>query len=155
MMIGVRERIYFQLPGGEEPQSLWKGSQWLDISDQYSSAFFRVISESDKHLDYISNQSFADWRVESALNRPKDISFRKEINISMGKTSEFVVCGGVRYNKSRVGISFFMSDEEVRPRNQAMKIWKSVDNGPVWSWSQLSQLIEGNIYGNIAHCYYC
>ena len=121
---GLSGYIYFQLPHQFMPTSIWKDREWTDVTHLYNGSFFRV--KDDEHFDELQSDSFPTISViQSQINyNPRQILPHNNVTTLQGEWSQFVKTGGYRVNKRRTQLEFKFSNDEVRPRNYAIRIWK-------------------------------
>jgi len=120
--------IYTQLPGQLEPSLLWphcRLCQWNDTSNAYAGNFFRVVggdsapfgsSQGDQTRKLVNVRSSQNGAGE---NNPTAVS-------ADGSWSPFIWSGQENGLPRNIFLSFQSSPGEVRPKNQAVKIWKRV-----------------------------
>jgi hypothetical protein len=100
---------------------------WSDVSSQYSGLFFRVLGGNSSSFNVVQEENSPRLTaVNFEENTNKIFGY---INvIANGELSDCVFTGwsssytDYKYNTLR----FRVSSEEVRPRNQAIRIWKRV-----------------------------
>lgn len=120
--------VYVQLSGQSEPSRLWPEIQWDNISSTYAGLFFRVIGGGSDTFGATQNE-----------NAPR-ISEIKNVH-GMGNHNITVTANGdwssPLWTGSDLGCvrpiypcywstHFKQSAGEVRPRNQAVRIWKRI-----------------------------
>jgi hypothetical protein len=119
--------IYIELPTQLNPKQLWPLFQWADVSTQYSGLFFRVVGgnassfgviqeENDKRLTYVKDHQITT-RYRNTISIPKD-----------GRVSNLIYTGDYPGTGAinNMHLSFSVNSGEVRPRNQAIRVWKRV-----------------------------
>ena len=119
--------LYIQLSGQDPPNVLWPSTHWNDVSSSYAGLFFRVVGgeaadfgqiqeANTTRLDEVRQCSdFEEYNVKI----PADGSWSKKLY-----TSWLYKTGG----DTTKCLQFRHSTSEIRPRNQAVKIWKRVAN---------------------------
>ncbi len=108
--------IYVQLPSQPEPRTLWSIAGWKDVTSDYAGLFFRA--EGGKSLSFgqiqegnCSRLSYVDYHATDPT--PKSFPPGFSVQVRTG------------YDIGRFGsLHFYISNDEVRPRNMAMRIWK-------------------------------
>lgn len=123
-----RNMIYIQYPHEVEPINLWNCSNgvWKDISSQYSGLFFRVIGGSSAPWGSIQEasspyfQKLVKWSCgEEGTSCTSGTS--TEISTRFGGSSTYYL--DVSRN-SDFTLDYYHSDDEVKPTNMAIKVWK-------------------------------
>lgn len=114
--------IYVQLPNQPEPRTLWPTVGWSEVSSQYAGLFFRVAgggaasfgsiqTENSPRLTSVNNAAFFGWYSGSITVHANG---EPSARISSGSTS----------TNNHWGLTFTVTSGEVRPRNQATRIWR-------------------------------
>ena len=117
--------IYAQISEKDHPEKFWPNNEWRDISEQYSGLFFRVFGEKSLVLGQTQEQSYPGLvEIESTVSLNTKIHIKFNITTIPGQWSNFVKTGGIYRNKKRIGLSFHVTNDEVRPKNTAIRIWK-------------------------------
>lgn len=115
--------IYVQLSSQPEPKSLWPNVEWEEITSSYSGLFFRAegggsssfgsTQEGDApridHIQFDCNKGEMGWNPGYQWSLPSGWSDWVNSGASWG---------------TRCGQRFLTTSVEVRPRNQAVRIWK-------------------------------
>jgi len=114
---------YVQLPSQPEPKTLCPACNWSDISSQYAGQFFRVLGNSSDTFGVVQEENVPHiTTIESQKNGASQIYLIT--TIKSNDWSNWV------YSGSGDGNDYFLrfksSGGEVRPRNQAVKVWKRV-----------------------------
>jgi hypothetical protein len=111
--------IYVQLSGKPEPKNIWPMVGWSDVSSNYAGLFFRAVGE--------GSEAFGQTQGE---NSPRLIkadqgtsSYSTSMDIQPGAWSQYIYTGDSTGSNHR-GLQFLVSSGEVRPRNQAIRIWE-------------------------------
>jgi hypothetical protein len=114
--------IYSQLLSQPESQSIWPNFNWTDISEEYSGLFFRVLGNNWSSFNLIQEE-----------NSPRLIRIRTWQSSGTYKEAEVTASGSYSTDYFTGGTSgdpiqldLIVSSGEVRPRNQAISIWKRV-----------------------------
>jgi hypothetical protein len=123
--------IYVQLGGQPDPEVLWPTLQWSQVTSEYAGHFFRA--EGGGSGSFGSTQAEDSPRITEILNSAcvyDESLCRRAVNHIIPKhgVSPNVVVSP--YNEFSSDISWFLqftfSDGEIRPQNQAVRIWKRV-----------------------------
>ncbi|CAG7729438.1 unnamed protein product [Allacma fusca] len=129
--------IYIQYGGQPEPRDLWKGGSWDNISPKYAGLFFRVEGGKSKTFGTTQDESMRQLKFEfQNKDVTKDEITQSGILTYSQHSSAAVTAGGWKgawigfkatwdpYGSSYAGRE---RDNEVRPINQAVKVWKRTD----------------------------
>ncbi|XP_054155129.1 uncharacterized protein LOC128953647 [Oppia nitens] len=118
--------IYIQLPNQHEPSSLFSNTKWQEVSSQYAGLFFRVLGGNS-----------GKWQVNQDFNTP-GITKVNAVGLSglknISKHDPSVVYINRGWSEQLVSgdtisqLQFYLSDDENRPQNTAIKIWKRIEN---------------------------
>jgi len=115
--------IYTQLPHQDPPTTLWPSTQWVDVSSNYSGLFFRVNGGNATEFGDVQEADSPRLKNVNILyttsTTPDDIEVPAD-----GSWSPYIYSGsasGGPYN-----MRFQHSTVEVRPRNQAIRLWKRI-----------------------------
>ena len=117
--------LYTQLPSQSSPDVLWPNMKWTQVTQSYAGLFFRaeggnsssygeLQSASAPHLAQI-NQHFG-VNVDYLVNN-------NNVSLEQGKETGNIITGHSN-NYDFYTLSFKLSNEEVRPINKAVRIWK-------------------------------
>lgn len=110
--------LYVQLSEQPDPKAMWPAVKWEDITSKYAGLFFRAEGS--------GSLKFNDG--EQGLNMPRIISVEPASLKTRQRTSCSV--GRFRYTEERQqfpwNVKVNYSAEEVRPRNQAVRIWTRI-----------------------------
>ena len=115
--------IYAQINENDHPNKFWPDNNWQDVSEQYAGLFFRVEGGKSRAFGRTQEQSYSDVvEIENSVNT----KIQSKVNITLipGQWSEYLRTGGTEANKKRIGISFHVTKDEVRPKNSAFRLWK-------------------------------
>ena len=120
--------IYVQLPNQSLPSAIWSNVEWEEVTSQYANLFFRVAGDkSAKFNGGIQEESSPKLvRVHSghSANYSHDYIYPEP-----GLESFGIFSGDNVFPQSRVAeyyLNFLVSNDEVRPGNAAIKIWKRI-----------------------------
>ncbi|CAG7731951.1 unnamed protein product [Allacma fusca] len=126
--------VYIQCGGQPEPRDLWKQGSWEDISFRYAGLFFRVEGGKSQTFGTTQDESMRQLKFEF---QNKDVT--KDELIPSGvlsysqHSSATVTAGGwagawIGFQTTWVPFGSSYSsrerDNEVRPINQAVKVWR-------------------------------
>lgn len=117
--------IYIEYYGQPNPKTLWPALKWSDISNTYAGLFFRAIGGAS-----------ASWGAKQSACAPrftklehKDIPDNQPQSTSFPTSgwSPFSIVSRHKYNWDMLEpVRFYTEHCEVRPNNQAIRIWKRV-----------------------------
>ena len=124
--------IYIQYGNQAEPKQIWPSLSWTEVTAEYSGQFFRAVGGESESFGAKQSGNVPQvtrvshewvWRRQ----RPNE-NFQGDVFLRPGQTTEPIRTGrsygaGVG---SVYGITFTMSEGEVRPYNSAVRIWKRV-----------------------------
>ena len=117
--------LYTQFPSQSSPQQLWPSLQWTEVTQSYAGLFFRA--EGGNSSSYGQLQ-LASSPGLSRIYQEKDPNgwFANDNIIDVEQVKPTVNLGtGMWINSNdKLSLSFLVSNEEVRPINKAIKIWK-------------------------------
>lgn len=118
--------IYVQFPFQPQPQSIWPNVKWEEVTSKYANYFFRA--QGDKTGPFGSNQSETSPHLSSVSNSYYKDSPNSDTSVSCYKGSwSSRIFTGAYYASGSEYLSFFVSNDEVRPQNMAIKIWKRTE----------------------------
>jgi len=114
---------YIQFSNQDDPMTTWPNTTWDDVTPDYGGVFFRAEGGSSDVFGAEQNQSMPSLTVkqknvkspgcDSCTEKIGDVCDKKWIHTGSDKTSN-----------NDIALNFCVSKEEVRPQNQAIKIWK-------------------------------
>ena len=117
--------IYVQLSGQSEPKTLWPNTEWQNISPKYSGLFFRAEGGQSSPFGQTQEQLTQSIDLQSTgighrfnvdyTHGPIKVSNNYQLPIFTGSP-----------NVDWYGILIKHNSEEVRPRNQAVRIWQRI-----------------------------
>jgi len=123
--------IYTQLPTQPAPEELWPQFEWTEISSEFDGLFFRVVGNDTAPFGDMQNSNSP--RLVGVQRQDFDGSMGN-ITVEVGKQSDYIYTGqnegpheGPHEGSYSKSLSFLVSDDEVRPQNKAVKIWKRTD----------------------------
>jgi len=117
--------IYVQLPNQPDPKSLWPTVEWKNVTSDYAGLFFRAEGRGSEAFGKAQDENaprltgvWNDWFTP--VNYVANISANSDWNkpVSTGPAL------GSDYKDLHWGLRFRVSSGEIRPRNQAVRIWK-------------------------------
>ena len=119
--------IYTQLPNQTEPTSIWPKLKWQEVTSHYADTFFRaqgtktapfgqVQDENAPRLSKVNITRTIPWW--SGNSNTQDI-------VTPGEWSKLLYTGSIDGARHQ-HINFYVSNEEVKPKNTAVKIWKRI-----------------------------
>ena len=148
--------IYYQLPNQSPPSSLWPHNIWTDISVQYSGLFFRTEGKQSKPFFETQLEDCPQLYLVESKDKYSTSSDVTLVRWLRTDTDHYLYVGGDQKwsKRSRIGLSFFVSDDEVRPKNTAIRIWKcikrkSMERKLLWCNYHLAQFLNKNLPSNI------
>ena len=115
--------IYIQLPNQNSPNILWPQYEWKEVSTLYSGLFFRVLGGNSADFGNIQEATsprLSGFKSYGSHGVPADeikTHVIKDDNVWSDKSDK---------KANGFPISFRVSNDEVAPRNTAIKIWKRV-----------------------------
>ena len=116
--------LYTQLPEQSSPQQLWPSLQWTEVTQSYAGLFFRAAGGSAS--SYGSLQSASSPHLTQIIQHANDHGFQignYRNHLEQGiETKRFYT--GSSAMGSYYSLSFKISNDEVRPINKAIRIWK-------------------------------
>jgi len=124
--------VYTQLPGQTDPQAIWPSFRWSEISSDYSGLFFRVLGGNSSHFGTVQkdnsreitkiNFKFYNTNDNGYYSVRDSVILDKPVNdIIQSAKSNFQ--GNL---PDRNGLLIEKEQGEIRPVNQAVKIWKRI-----------------------------
>ena len=118
--------IYVQLPSQPEPKTLWQLVEWKDVTSDYAGLFFRAEGENAEPFGQLQNENSP--RVVKVHRHDGQLNGTPfEISLHSSGWSEYIHTGiGYIHDGKEMYHRFEVSGGEVRPRNQAIRIWKRI-----------------------------
>jgi hypothetical protein len=124
--------IYVQLSGKPDPKSLWPKNQWLEVTNEYAGLFFRAEGgESAKFGDEQDNglPKLTIKQTNTDVNLGNIGCWNCEDKVSQNTCTKKMYLGHDTHTSStpitsRDWMEVCMSGDEVRPKNQAVRIWQ-------------------------------
>ena len=114
--------IYVQLAGQPEPLTLWPGTQWAHISPSYAGLFFRAEGGGSSAFGQVQDQQTKTIKVKNIWCGKNGFSPNTELDITDAYPVNSFWTGGT--DGEAIGFYFRTNNIEIRPRNQAVRIWK-------------------------------
>ena len=117
-------QIHIQLSGQSDPSTLWPLFGWSDITNRYSGLFFRVVDNNGKGLGGVMRESGKTLRgiMSTKYLKSEDQKSKTwQLKLTNGQWSPFVMLGDS--GRDLMGLRFRVSADEIRPLNQAIKVW--------------------------------
>ena len=114
--------IYVQLSGQKDPQTLWPNTQWNNVSPNYAGLFFRAEGGNARSFGTIQEELTKAISVKSEY-KPSNYEYDVEHAITSTYDSKFLFTGSYFANPNYFSLNFRHSTDEIRPRNQAIRIW--------------------------------
>ncbi|KAJ6636468.1 Acetyl-coenzyme A transporter 1, partial [Pseudolycoriella hygida] len=123
---------YVQLSGQRDPNVLWPAFKWEDITTNYAGLFFRA--EGNDTVKFNEGEQAENsprlTNVDSLVYKPtveKHLVIKSQINLG-GFSTPFLLAGDVAAHTTySYHLRFNHSGGEVRPRNQAIRIWTRIE----------------------------
>ena len=117
--------LYTQFPEQSSPQQLWPSLRWTEVTQQYAGLFFRA--EGGNSSLYGELQLASAPRLSRIVQQKNPGSFLANdntINVKPGKPTLDIYTGMWPGDYDMFSMSFLVSNDEVRPINKAVRIWK-------------------------------
>ena len=123
--------IYIQLPDQPEPNAIWLNLKWQEITYQYKNSFFRAQGDRTEPFGKVQLQSSPRLSMVNLTyyNGQRINTYSFQENIIPGEWSKLMYTGlnwAPGSGNNRQYINFYVSNEDVRPQNMAIKIWKRI-----------------------------
>ncbi|CAG2108166.1 unnamed protein product [Medioppia subpectinata] len=117
--------VYVQMPGQAEPKTLWPAYTWSDVTVTYAGQFFRA--EGGGSLAFGKGVQ-ADFAPRLASKQRKDGGDTWEYSLDMkpGVWTEWIYSGTAISGGTGIFNRYLVSSGEVRPLNQAIRIFKRI-----------------------------
>lgn len=120
--------IYVQLSNQPEPSSLWPKTQWDNISSTYAGLFFRVLGGTSAAFGQTQNEN------SPRISEIQNVIVNGQHHINVAADGEWTLplwTGSDSYCLTGTTTCYWstkyrQSAGEVRPRNQAIQIWKRI-----------------------------
>jgi hypothetical protein len=121
--------IYTQLPKQPEPNTLWPSSKWEDVSKLYAGLFFRVLGENSSDFGVQEESDRSLTEVSNMFATVRDLTYKVGVPKN-GTVSDILYSGDYTSSNNymtRTMLKFRTSNDEIRPKNQAIRIWKRIE----------------------------
>ncbi len=118
--------IYTQLPDQPDPKTLWSTVEWKDVTSDYAGLFFRAEGRGSATYGQIQEENSP--RITDVNYMSSNFSNPVKL-LDPGWSSTVYTGDHVKDPDTRdvqYGLRFMVTSGEVRPRNQAMRIWKRI-----------------------------
>ena len=115
--------VYVQLSGQPDPKSIWQNTEWQNISGEYSGLFFRVEGGLAEAFGQIQEQQSPALEFYSGYCYDTS-AYNMWHRLGDGQRDRYLYTGSGDGNNW--GIKMRQSHDELRPRNQAIRVWKRV-----------------------------
>ena len=113
--------IYVQLPGQKDPQALCPDTTWNNVSPNYAGLFFRAEGGGADSFGTIQEEQTQTIFVNSEYE-PSHREYKVEHAINSTYSPKSLMTGSYA-NSDYFSLNFKHSTDEIRPRNQAIRIW--------------------------------
>ncbi|CAG2102107.1 unnamed protein product [Medioppia subpectinata] len=114
--------IYVQYPHQSDPNHIWPTYTWSEVTAQYAGQFFRAEGGGSLTFNQGVQGDNAPRITKIAFRSGRDGGDNWEIDVPSSGWSPLVITGG--WKGSWVLSKYYVSGGEVRPRNQAVRIFK-------------------------------
>ncbi|CAG2114635.1 unnamed protein product [Medioppia subpectinata] len=116
--------IYTQLPDQADPKTLWPTYTWSDVTATYAGQFFRA--EGSGSLAFGKGVQAENSPRLSNVHYESTVDYAKDITLIPGEWSKYIYSGSEITGATDYFLKFWMTGGEVRPRNQAVRIFRRV-----------------------------
>lgn len=126
--------IYIEYYAQASPQTLWPSATWNDVTDEYSGLFFRALGGNSESWGLEQNEcapriTEMEYK-EKGSQRNTSNKWPSPNTISANGWSSYGFAGYSYWNphdqEFYEALRFNTADCEVRPKNQAIRIWKRI-----------------------------
>jgi len=122
---------YVQLPNQPEPSVLWPQVKWEDVSAAYAGLFFRVLGGTSEKFGTVQPDSSPRLMSVEAVEIAKSAVRPLKVDVPVnGDLSAQIFAGSSPAAATQAlddFLKFKLSVTEVRPRNQAVKVWRRIN----------------------------
>jgi len=122
--------LYTQLPHQLSPKEVWMGCRWEEVTHTYAGAFFRVLGKQSEPWTFEQEQSSPRITrvVSQSILQSTGPPVINDVNVPPQGQTPWLWTGQSSGNSGyRIETKFVQGGgEEVRPRNYAVKLWKSI-----------------------------
>jgi hypothetical protein len=113
---------YIQFSNQDDPMTTWPNTTWDDVTAEYAGNFFRAEGGLSDIFGTEQNQSMPVLTVKQKADSSAGCDNCKE-KIGDVCDTNWIHTGSDKAGKN-INLNFCVSKQEVRPQNQAIKIWK-------------------------------
>jgi hypothetical protein len=115
--------IYVEMRGQKAPSLMWPHFKWEDVSSEYEGLFFRVKGAEAAPFGVTQNATSPRLTGVQYVSASHECSSDCPIlpNNKWSQRMEITPYNGLSSYRS---LQFKVSDEEIRPRNEAIRVWK-------------------------------
>ena len=116
--------LYTQFPSQSSPDMLWPNMKWTEVTQSYAGLFFRAEGGNSSSYDELQLASAPHL---AQINQHVNVyEYGDTLNITLeeGIETKRFFTGKGDFTRGYFSLSFLVSNEEVRPINKAIKIWK-------------------------------
>ena len=114
--------IYVQLSGQKDPKSLWPNTDWNNVSPNYAGLFFRAEGGGANNFGTIQEEQTQTIFVKSDF-KPPVWDLGVEHTVTSTYNARPFKTGWSERPDDQYSLNFRHSTDEIRPRNQAIRIW--------------------------------
>jgi hypothetical protein len=125
--------VYVEMSGQRQPKQLWPTFEWADVSADYGGLFFRVLGNDSAPFGTIQEPSAprlvaVDRQDTSGCTSLCPVKADGEWSGSVSASEGYTGYNSYGSRGSYVSRSlrFKVSNDEVKPRNQAIRVWKRI-----------------------------
>lgn len=124
--------IYIEYYGQPSPEQVWPTLSWQDISSTYAGLFFRVLGGNSENWGSMQTDCAPRiTQIALGLMDSDNGAYTNPVDIPASGWSEFGAAGEIYFSdpshKYYEGQRFHTSACEVRPTNQAIRLWKRIE----------------------------
>jgi hypothetical protein len=121
--------IYIQYGSQSAPSALWPGAIWESVTHQYAGVFFRAEGGHSMPFGHNQRESMRTFNFDSRANIPNEdthgtMPYDGDFYVAAGGNTGRWIGFSMRYNQNFISYASRDKDNEVRPFNQAVRIWK-------------------------------
>jgi hypothetical protein len=121
---------YIQLPTQPQPNELWPEFSWKEVSATYAGLFFRVVGGGSEKFGTVQPESSPRLQSVEMVSSSKSAARPTKLDIPQnGDASAQIYIGSSPIESAQTSdehLKFKLTSAEVRPRNQAIRIWVRV-----------------------------
>ena len=116
--------LYTQFPSQSSPDVLWPNMKWTEVTQSYAGLFFRAEGGNSSSYGQLQLASAPHLTQIKLHDGGFDLGDGSIINLEQGIETKTFYTGTWVDDHVHCGLSVKLSNEEVRPINKAIKIWK-------------------------------